>query len=576
MFGQNIISVVETGGDDEATDTIQAKWTGQTFPVTINNEPAPGLVVGDNYTVGTFGHQAPAFVDRNHRYSNHFEASGTPPDFTIPAYLVGADYIMSGNDNRDNGGYVLDITIANPSTVYMLIDNRLGGNNLDPPTFGPTAMQWILDENWEPTANGLNRNGDMNVPDEVPIDEGADNTINQWYSVYKKDFPAGMIQLLQADNAGQNMYGVVIKSLAVGPVISTWNVDANGNWSAATSWAGGVPNAAGATAVLGGIITQPRTVTVDVPITVGRIDFDDTNAYTVAGSNALTLDATSGSAQINVINGSHTISAPITLADDATITVTPAASNLTLSGALTATGRNLAKAGAGTLTASNVRAAGLAINGGSVAIAPNGGNAGTSLVSSLTIAGATDAWTGTLNLNNNDAIVNSTAATKAADLGRLNNQLKQGFNNGTWTGQGITSSTAAGNTAADTGLTVVDNALLGLSNFSGQSVTANSILLKYTYYGDIDQNGQVDADDLTVFASNFGRAAGATQIDGDIDFNGAVNADDLTVFANNFNKGVGSPLATASVQAVPEPQTIGLVIAGLAALVPCILRRRRG
>jgi hypothetical protein len=37
---------------------------------------------------------------------------------------------------------------------------------------------------------------------------------------------------------------------------------------------------------------------------------------------------------------------------------------------------------------------------------------------------------------------------------------------------------------------------------------------------------------------NFGRAAGATQVDGDIDFNGAVNADDLTVFANNFNKGV--------------------------------------
>jgi len=572
VFSQNITNVVETGGDDEPTDTITAKWTGQSWTVGVANEPVPGATVGSTYTMGTFGHQAPGMVDRNHRYSNHFETSGDPPDFTIPAYLVGNEYIMSGNDNRDNFSYVLDVTVANPSTVFMLIDNRLGeGNNADPPTFDETHMQWILDENWEPTANGLNRFGDPTVPDEVPYDEGADNDIDQWYSVYKRDVPAGMFTLLQADNAGRNMYGVVIRP--VGPVLNTWNVDANGNWSTATNWSGGVPNVVGATAILGSIITQPRTVTVDVLITVGRIDFDDTNAYTVAGSNAITLDVTSGSAQINVANGNHTISAPITLADDAVITVTPAANNLTLTGALTATGRNLTKAGAGTLTANNVRATGLAINGGTVAIAPSGANAGTSVVSSLTIAGATDAWTGRLNLNNNDAIVNSTAAGKTADLGRLNNQLKQGFNNGTWNGQGITSATAAGNTAADTGLTVVDNALLGYTNFSGQAVTANSILLKYTYYGDIDQNGQVDADDLTVFASNFGRAAGATQIDGDIDFNGAVNADDLTVFANNFNKGVGNPLVAGGIQAVPEPGTLVLAVLG-AALVFLRMRAR--
>lgn len=28
-------NVVETGGDNEATDTITAKWTGQNFPVSI-------------------------------------------------------------------------------------------------------------------------------------------------------------------------------------------------------------------------------------------------------------------------------------------------------------------------------------------------------------------------------------------------------------------------------------------------------------------------------------------------------------------------------------------------------------
>jgi hypothetical protein len=349
--------------------------------------------------------------------------------------------------------------------------------------------------------------------------------------------------------------------------IPTWNVDAGGNWSAAASWTTSVPNAKGANAILAGIITAPRTVTLDVPVTLRRLDFDDANAYTVSGANTLTLEAGSGDTLINVKSGSHTISAPVTLVDDTTVTITPAASNLSLTGTLTATGRTLTKAGAGTLTVNNVRAQALSIGDGTVAIAPNGAAGGVSALGALAIAGANDAWTARYDLADNDAVVQSSLFAKATDIGRLQNQLKQGFNNGTWQGLGITSSAAAANPAADTGLAIVDNGLLGYTDFSGQPVTADSILLKYTYYGDIDQNGQVDADDLTVFASNFGRATGATQIDGDIDFNGAVNADDLTVFANNFNKGIGNPLAAASVQAVPEPATWILAALAVASVV---------
>jgi hypothetical protein len=141
--------------------------------------------------------------------------------------------------------------------------------------------------------------------------------------------------------------------------------------------------------------------------------------------------------------------------------------------------------------------------------------------------------------------------------------LKSGFAGGVWTGTGITSSTAATSAAADTGLSLVDNALLGATDFSGQTVNADSILLKYTYYGDIDLNGQVDGEDLTTFALNFGRTSGATQVDGDIDFNGRVDGEDLTVFANNFGKGIGSPLAAGAVAAVPEPSTLVLLLIGM-------------
>jgi hypothetical protein len=71
-------------------------------------------------------------------------------------------------------------------------------------------MQWVLDEGWAGVSTGNNRAGSLTTPDEVGIDEGADGTINQWYSIYTKAFPAGTFQLKQPDNAGQNMYGVVV------------------------------------------------------------------------------------------------------------------------------------------------------------------------------------------------------------------------------------------------------------------------------------------------------------------------------------------------------------------------------
>ena len=209
MSAGTITNVVETGGDNEPTDTITAKWTGVTWDVTVNNEPVPGLVVGQPYTAGFFGNLAPVFVDRGHRYAN--DAAN---NFSIPAYLVGGEYIMSGNDNRDNAGYRLDVSVSTPARVYMLIDNRLSdGSNANPPTFDATHMQWILDELWNATTTGLNRFANPGVPDEVPIDESSDGTINQYYSVYWKDFPAGTFRLLQADNAGRNMYGVVVQPI---------------------------------------------------------------------------------------------------------------------------------------------------------------------------------------------------------------------------------------------------------------------------------------------------------------------------------------------------------------------------
>jgi hypothetical protein len=574
-FGQNITNVVEMGGDEELTDTITAKWTGQTFLRTVDNEPTAGAI-GEPFTVPFFGNEVPAFVDRNHRYSNHFPTD-TPPDFTIPAYLIGGEYIMSGNDNRDNFGFQLDVTVANPSTVYMLIDNRLGdSSNADPPSFGPDKMQWILDDNWQPTANGLNRFDDPSVPDEVPIDESANNGINQWFSVYSKEFPAGMFSLFWPENAGQNMYGVVI--LPQGPGRHTWNVDANGNWTATNNWATAVPNAVGVEAVLGGVITAPRTVTVDGPIAVGTLSFDNAQTYTVAGAGPLTLDATSGDAKINVVSGNHTISAPITLADNAVITVTPAASTLTLTGALTATGRNLTKAGAGTLALPNVRATGLTIGGGTLAVAANGANEGVSVVSTLSIAG--DATpTATLDLANNAAIVDYTGASPVTAIRAQILAGRGGAGLGkTWNGQGITSNAAASAEPESRSLGYAENATLPLgayANFHGQAVDNTSVLIAFTRTGDANLDGVVNDDDVTILSASYAPGvAGASWATGDFDYNGFVDDDDVTLLGAFYDPSA-PPLAVPSgVAAVPEPGSVLLLVAGMVAIGAFIRRQR--
>ncbi len=215
-----ITSVVETGGDNEATDTIVAQWTGQTFVNGVADEPITGSAASDSYTVGRFAEDAPMFVDRNHQWN------GATTTVGLPDYLVGNEYIMSGNDDRDNADYRLDVTVSQDVRVYMLIDDRLpDGDNATPPQLGTNAMQWILDGGWQPVMNGLNRSGDPTLPDEVGADEGGDGVgpgqaINQWSSVYEHDFPAGTFSLFQADNAGRNMYGVVVAPVVTLPDVS--------------------------------------------------------------------------------------------------------------------------------------------------------------------------------------------------------------------------------------------------------------------------------------------------------------------------------------------------------------------
>jgi hypothetical protein len=367
-------------------------------------------------------------------------------------------------------------------------------------------------------------------------------------------------------------------------LVPTWNVNANGNWSTAGNWSGGVPNSVGEQAVLGSVITQPRTITADIPVTVGQLDFANTNAYTIAGANALTLNATSGDAQINVTQGSHTIGAPLTLADNTVVTVTPAASNLTLSGAVSGASASLIKAGAGTLTVNNVRATALAINAGKVTIAEDD-TPSTPVVGALTIAGGASP-TATFDIANNAAVVDYTGTSPVQTI---RDQILSGRGGPSfgapWTGPGITSSTVATINATESesrSVAYADNGALPLgpyANFRGQDVDATSVLLVYTRTGDANLDGVVNDDDVTILGATY--APGVPQAEwalGDFDYNGFVDDDDVTLLGVFYDP-TAQPILTAplagsnGIAAVPEPASLSFLGALAATLAFAGIRR---
>jgi hypothetical protein len=358
----------------------------------------------------------------------------------------------------------------------------------------------------------------------------------------------GMVNGLRDQAAGDNGQDAFIDdmtySFAPVPVInSNWNVDANGNWSLAGNWSAGVPNAAGATANFGNIITAPRTVTLDAPQTVGNVTFDNANSYTISGTQTLTLDASSGSATLKVLAGSHTIAAPIVLADATTVDV----------------------AAGQTLSVQHLRGAGLTVNTGNLKILAGGtanSAGGTSKVTSLSIAAA-----GKLDLTNNSLVIDYTGA-----VGTLVGDVRQHLQSGR-----LISSSAT----TTTGLGYADNAVLNpvKTTFAGQNVDPSSLLVKFTYFGDSDLDGDVDVADLGNLATNWQTAN--VWSGGDFDYNGSVDVNDLGLLATNWQAGTSNPLGPASLTealaslglpsaAVPEPSTVALL-----SLLPWSLRRGR-
>jgi hypothetical protein len=169
----------------------------------------------------------------------------------------------------------------------------------------------------------------------------------------------------------------------------------------------------------------------------------------------------------------------------------------------------------------------------------------------------------------------------SAALAAITALVKQGYSNGTWTGTGITSSSAAADSAHLTAVGVILNTTY--TSFDGATVAINDVLAKDTYYGDANLDGKVDGSDYSRIDSGY-LTHTAGWYNGDFNYDGVVNGSDYTLIDNAFNTQgaaltaqVADPTVSIAAQfaansSVPEPSTFGLFAAGF---LTTLGRRRR-
>ncbi len=278
------------------------------------------------------------------------------------------------------------------------------------------------------------------------------------------------------------------------------------------------------------------------------------------------------------------------------INVSNAATNLTVTAPLGQSGTGFTKTGPGSLTLSgiNTYTGGTIVNAGNVVFAAAGSfpaNTALTIAAGATVT-ATDHGSNPINVLQpstltNNGLIDLTTNDLIAPPGTfstITTQIKQGLGGAT----GITSSTAAADATHRTALGVILNDNSGTpiyQNFDGASVIDGDVLVKYTWYGDADLSGTVDASDYALIDNGFNKSL-TGWFNGDFNYDGKINGDDYALIDNAFNtQGSISFAATSAGQvgptemiaadtaqiSVPEPGSLGLALLGIVAG----LRRRR-
>ena len=207
--------------------------------------------------------------------------------------------------------------------------------------------------------------------------------------------------------------------------------------------------------------------------------------------------------------------------------------------------------GAADFSAGTMRASDLHVSGGHFTLA---GGAGLRLdVNSVEVEGP-----GVIDLNDDRLVINYVGASP---VGQIRDDIARAYDDGAWTGPGITSSLADATHG------------VGYADLAGTTVVA-----RLTRYGDANLDQTVNLIDFNTLVANFGIAGSAIWSQGDFNYDGVVNLLDFNRLAANFGLAATGPEVTPAdwailATAVPEPGLgFALIAVGTMNLT---LRRRR-
>ena len=381
--------------------------------------------------------------------------------------------------------------------------------------------------------------------------------------------------------------------------VQKWVGTSGGSFGDANQWQSGqVPDGAGSLAALIGSAT-PQTVTNGAPRTLGVLRLGGSGSFTLDGA-AVTLDVTAdgggnlqGLPEIAVDSGSHTVAAPVTMAKNGLLNVATGA-NLQLTANLTTNNVSLTKLGGGTATVTNVRTgtAGLAVDNGTLKVAPDAGPAGVSKVNALAIGP-----NARLDLTNNKLVTGTPVGTFTGGPGvgtydGVQGQVQRAYNFGAWDQPGLTTSmpNAGQNAGILSGTETIGVAtaeqvmFIGPTEtgvFQGQTVTGATTIAMYTYAGDMNFDGLVDGADYGIIDNSVQFPGTNGYAQGDLNYDGVVDGADYGIIDNTVQL-QGAPFAGVTfssgaatiggVAPVPEPTWIGT---GAIALLALRRRARR-
>ncbi|MEX2317540.1 MAG: PQQ-dependent sugar dehydrogenase [Pirellulales bacterium] len=560
---------------DRATGDFIWGEVGQATREEVNFQRKPdvggyGPLGGRNY--GWRVMEADVCWDRAEYAGNECNSPGSPPlsEFTDPfhTYLRGGGYGSGGaqpfRGRAVTGGYIYRGPIAELQGKYI---------------YGDSSSHQIWSIGVDRDANG-GLGGVVGSPGEDLSQELALNTAGGSDALFG-------VTAFGEDVAGNLYYlllgGQVFKIISMQPT-ATWNINAGGNWASLGSWSssfGAVPNANNHNVVFAGIISAAHTVYTDANVTAKSMTFANANKYAVGGGGTITLAADTGNSSIIVTLGSHEIQAALALGSDTDVSAA-AGTRLDIGNSVNLNGRTMSVSGQGQVFLhSNLNTANGTVN-----------NTGK--------LGGHGRINGALNNNGGTIMPGSSIGTLTVETTFTQNAA------------GILSVEISGNSVGDYDQLVVEGAatldgsvavaLVGFTPSAGDvftiltaaSVTDNgiemagaqpspyylmtgsgtSLLLGVGAQGDFNHDGTVNAADYTVWRNELGQSV-ANGTSADADGSGTVTRDDYNIWKSQYGQ-TAIPIGSGSGQAVPEPGSCALLLAGVALAVCGAARRRAG